>query len=131
MKATRILIALSVLVSGACNFDIADPNNPGPIGNDPSPSQVGAAVTGIIIASRAPVGGWNLISGILGREAYRFDGSEPRFISELLHGPLDPGDGFGGGQWAGEYTAIRSSNQLIDVIGTTTAYSAADQDAVR
>ena len=131
MKATRILIALSVLVSGACNFDIADPNNPGPIGNDPSPSQVGAAVTGIIIASRAPVGFWNLISGILGREAYRFDGSEPRYISELLHGPLDPGDGFGGGQWAGEYSAIRSANQLIDVIGTATAYSAADQDAVR
>ena len=131
MKATRILIALSVLVSGACNFDITDPNNPGPIGNDPSPSQVGAAVTGIIIASRAPVGFWNLISGILGREAYRFDGSEPRYISELLHGPLDPGDGFGGGQWAGEYSAIRSSNQLIDVIGTATAYSAADQDAVR
>jgi starch-binding outer membrane protein, SusD/RagB family len=131
MKATRILIALSVLVSGACNFDIADPNNPGPIGNDPSPSQVGAAVTGILIASRAPVGGWNLISGILGREAYRFDGSEPRFISELLHGPLDPGDGFGGGQWAGEYSAIRSTYQLIDVIGTATAYSAGDQDAVR
>ena len=131
MKATRILIALSVLVSGACNFDIADPNNPGPIGTDPSPSQVGAAVTGIIIASRAPVGFWNLISGILGREAYRFDGSEPLYISELLHGPLDPGDGFGGGQWAGEYTAIRSTYQLIDVIGTATAYSAADQDAVR
>ncbi len=131
MKATRILIALSVLVSGACNFDIADPNNPGPIGTDPSPSQVGAAVTGIIIASRAPVGFWNLISGILGREAYRFDGSEPRYISELLHGPLDPGDGFGGGQWAGEYTAIRSTYQLIDVIGTATAYSAADQNAVR
>lgn len=131
MKATRILIALSVLVSGACNFDIADPNNPGPIGNDPSPSQVGAAVTGILIASRAPVGGWNLISGILGREAYRFDGSEPRFISELLHGPLDPGDGFGGGQWAGEYSAIRSTYQLIDVIGTATAYSAGDQNAVR
>lgn len=131
MKATRILIALSVLVSGACNFDIADPNNPGPIGTDPSPSQVGAAVTGIIIASRGPVGFWNLISGILGREAYRFDGSEPRYISELLHGPLDPGDGFGGGQWAGEYTAIRSTYQLIDVIGTATAYSAADQDAVR
>jgi hypothetical protein len=87
MKATRILIALSVLVSGACNFDIADPNNPGPIGNDPSPSQVGAAVAGIVIAARAPVGGWNLISGILGREAYRFDGSEPRFISELQ--PVD------------------------------------------
>ena len=131
MKATRILIALSVLVSGACNFDIADPNNPGPIGNDPSPSQVGAAVTGIIIASRAPVGGWNLISGILGREAYRFDGSEPRFISELLHGPLDPGDGFGGGQWGPEFTAIRSTNQLLDVIGTASAYSASGQDAVR
>ncbi len=130
MKA-KLLIALSVLVSGACNFDIADPNNPGPIGNDPSPSQVGAAVAGIVIASRAGVPGWNLITGILGREAYRFDGSEPRFISELLHGPLDPGSGFGGGQWAGNYTAIRSANELLDVIGTATSYSAADQNAVR
>jgi hypothetical protein len=130
MKA-KLLIALSVLVSGACNFDIADPNNPGPIGNDPSPSQVGAAVAGIVIASRAGAPGWNLITGILGREAYRFDGSEPRFISELLHGPLDPGSGFGGGQWAGNYTAIRSANELLDVIGTATSYSAADQNAVR
>ena len=130
MKA-KLLIALSVLVSGACNFDIADPNNPGPIGNDPSPSQVGAAVAGIVIASRAGSPGWNLIAGILGREAYRFDGSEPRFISELLHGPLDPGSGFGGGQWAGNYTAIRSINELLDVIGTASAYSAADQNAVR
>ena len=131
MKAKHLVIALSMLISGACNFDIADPNNPGPIGNDPSPSQVGAAVAGILIAARAGSPGWNLITGILGREAYRFDGSEPRFISELLNGPLDPGDGFGGGQWAPEYTAIRSTNQLLDVIGTASAYSAADQDAVR
>jgi starch-binding outer membrane protein, SusD/RagB family len=131
MKAKHLLIALSVLGSGACNFDIADPNNPGPIGNDPSPSQVGAAVAGIVISARAGSTGWNLITGILGREAYRFDGSEPRFISELLNGPLDPGDGFGGGQWIAMYTAIRSSNELLDVIGTASAYSAADQDAVR
>ncbi len=131
MKAKHLVIALSMLVSGACHFDITDPNNPGAIGNDPSPSQVAAAVTGIVIASRGGAAGWDLITGILGREAFRFDGSEPRFISELLHGPLDPGDGFGGGQWAPEYTAIRSTNQLLDVIGTATAYSAADQNAVR
>lgn len=131
MKATHLLIALSVLGSGACHFDIADPNNPGPIGNDPSPSQVGAAVAGIIIAARTGATNWNLITGIFGREAYRFDGSEPRFISELLNGPLDPGDGFGGGQWAPEFTAIRSTNQLLSVIGTASAIPAAGQDAVR
>ena len=131
MKAKHLVIALSMLVSGACNFDIADPNNPGPIGTDPSPSEVGAAVNGILIASRAGASGWNLITGILGREAYRFDGSEPRFISELLHGPLDPGDGFGGGQWAPEFTAIRSTNQVLGVIGTASAYSASAQDAIR
>jgi starch-binding outer membrane protein, SusD/RagB family len=131
MKATKLLIALAVLASGACDFNVTDPNNPAPIGNNPSPSEVSAAVAGIVIASRVGASGWNLISGILGREAYRFDGSEPRFISELLHGPLVSGDGFGGGQWLAEYTAIRSTNELIDVIGTASALSTADQDATR
>ena len=45
--------------------------------------------------------------GILGREALRFDGSDPRFTGELLHGPLDPGGGaFGGDHWLEEYNAI-------------------------
>ena len=52
---------------------------------------------------------WALDGGIFGREAYRFDGSDPRFVGELMQGPLDPGSGaFGGDHWAEEYAAIRT-----------------------
>jgi hypothetical protein len=132
MKATKLLIALSVLGSGACGFDITDPNNPGPIGNDPSPREVSAAVAGILLAARSDAADWILDAGILGREAYRFDGSDPRFISEFLNGPLDPGGGaFGGDHWIEEYNAIRSTNDLLNVIGTATRFSADSQNATR
>src|ERR1041384_6450317 len=130
MKATRLLFALAVLGAGACDFNITDPNNPGPIGPNPSRSEVGASVIGIIQASRNDAANWNLTTGILGREAYRFDGSEPRYISELLQSPWDPG-GFGAGHWLAHYQAIRSAAQLLDVIDGATALSTEERKATR
>lgn len=130
MKTTRLLAALAVLT--ACEFDITNPNNPGPIGNDPSPQEVASAAVGIVIAARGDAADWILDAGIIGREAYRFDGSDPRFIDEWLRGPLDPGSGaFGGDHWLEEYAAIRSANELLNVIGTATRLSAAEQNATR
>ena len=72
-----------------------------------------------------------LDGGILGREAYRFDGSDPRFVGELMQGPLDPGsNAFGGNHWDEEYTAIRTANDLLKVIGTAAALTAAEQSAM-
>src|SRR5712691_7498569 len=132
MKRPSRLLALAVLVSGACDFNIANPNSPAPIGDNPSRAQVAAAATGILLASRSDYADWVLDAGIIGREAYRFDGSDPRFISELLQGPLDPGSGaFGGDHWFEEYRTIRSAYNLLNVIGTASALSAAEQSAVR
>src|SRR2546430_12588771 len=65
-------------------------------------------------------------------EAFRFDGSDPRFITELLQGPLDPGSvAFGGNFWSQHYAAIRSTNNLLIVIGTASALSAQEQNATR
>jgi len=130
MKATRLLLALTVLGAGACEFNTTDPNNPSPIGQNPSKTEVQAAVLGIIQAARNDASGWNLTTGILGREAYRFDGSEPRYISELLQSPWDAG-GFGAGHWLNEYQAIRSANQLLDVIGGASALSVEERQATR
>ena len=130
MKTTRILLALAVLT--ACDFDITDPNNPSPIGNDPSPAEVASAAAGIIIAARTDAADWILDAGIIGREAYRFDGSDPRFIDELIRGPLDPGGGaFGGDHWLEEYASILAANELLNVIGTASRLSAAEQSGVR
>ena len=82
MKTTRFLMALAVLT--ACDFDITDPNNPSPIGNDPSPAEVGSAAIGIILAARADAADWILDAGIIGREAYRFDGSLCRHFRQTV-----------------------------------------------
>ena len=130
LKLPRLArVALVITVAG-CSFDIQNPNTPDVIGDNPSRSVVAATANGILIATRADVADWALKGGILGREAYRFDGSDPRFTGELMHGPLDPGSrAFGGNHWAEEYAAIRTANDLLAVINTASALTAEEQSA--
>jgi starch-binding outer membrane protein, SusD/RagB family len=129
---TRLALALGLVGGSACDFKIANPNSPEIIGPNPTRSEVAAASNGLLIATRADVADWALDAGILGREAYRFDGSDPRFTGEMMQGPLDPGSrAFGGDHWAEEYAAIRSANDLLAVIGTASALTAEEQNAVR
>jgi hypothetical protein len=129
-----LLTAIAVAGVGGCDFDITNPNSPDRIGVNPSRARVAAAATGLLIGSRADHADLILDLGIIGREAYRFDGSDPRFITELL-GPnpvLDAGSGaFGGDHWAEPYRNIRNANQLLAVIGTSNALSDEEKDAVR
>jgi hypothetical protein len=129
MRQTLLLSA--VLGLGACSFDQStNPNSPDEIGENPSRAQVEATANGVLIALRADVGDAALDGAILGRDGYRFDGSDPRFTAELLHGPLDPGGGaFGGDHWAEEFGAIRTGNNLLRVLPTAQALSAEEQSA--
>jgi starch-binding outer membrane protein, SusD/RagB family len=130
-KLSCLALVALVAVTGSCSFDIDNPNSPNIIGENPNRSEVAATANGILIATRADMGDWALDGGIFGREAYRFDGSDPRFVGELMQGPLDPGSGaFGGDHWAEEYGAIRTANDLLAVIGTATALTAEEQSAV-
>lgn len=130
LHLSRLVLVAVVIAAGGCSFDIANPNTPDVIGENPSRSVVAATANGILIATRADVADFALKAGILGREAYRFDGSDPRFTGELMHGPLDPGSrAFGGNHWAEEYTAIRTANDLLAVITTASALTAEEQSA--
>jgi hypothetical protein len=132
MKLSRLALAALAVVAGGCSFDISNPNSPDVIGENPTRSEVAATANGILIATRADMADWALDGGIFGREAYRFDGSDPRFTGELMQGPLDPGSrAFGGDHWAEEYAAIRTANDLLAVVGTATALTAEEQSAVR
>jgi len=127
--ATRGLAPLGLaLATASCSFDIANSNSPSIIGENPTRSEVAATATGILIATRGDVGLWALVGGILGREAYRFDGSDPRWTGELMQGPLDPG-GFGSFDWGGEYAAIRTADDLLAVITTASALTLSEQSA--
>src|ERR687885_918471 len=131
-KLSRLALVSAVMTIGACSFDIDNPNSPDIIGPNPTRSEVAATANGILIATRADMGDWALDGAIFGREAYRFNGSDPRFTGELMQGPLDPGSrAFGGDHWAEEYTAIRTANDLLAVLGTASALSGAEQSAAK
>ena len=113
------LLVAALLAAGACDFNITNPNIPPIIGPNASPERVAAAVAGVLVSQRADMGNWVLKSSILGREGYRIDVADPRFITELLQGPLDPSNAaFGGGQWPVEYAAIRSGYDILNVLST-------------
>ena len=113
------LAVATVIVAGACNFNISNPNNPASIGPNATVAQVAAAVQGVVAAFRIDFTSWILKAGIMGREDYRLDTADPRFTSELLTGPLDPSNAaFGGGQWQREYRAVAAGYSILNVIGS-------------
>ena len=133
---TRLLrmasaVALSALALSACNFDIANPNSPDPIGPNPSRARVAASALGLLAGVRSYYPGWILNTSIIGRDGYRFDGSEPRYTSEALTGALDGGGFIGGSQWVPQYRNIRSANELLTYIGTAQELSAGEISAVQ
>jgi starch-binding outer membrane protein, SusD/RagB family len=126
----RVLL-VGVLAVAACNFDVANPNAPEPLGENPSREDVAGASVGLLAGTRVDLADWVLDAAILGREAYRFDGSDPRFTTELLQGPLDPGgNAFGGDHWNEPYANIRGAKTLLAVVGTSSELSAEEQSAV-
>ncbi len=127
---TRLLLALTVSGAGACDYDIANPNSPAVIGENPSAPQVGAAANGILIATRQDLADWALDGAIWGREAFRIDPADPRYVQEMMQGPLDPGSrAFGGDHWLEPYSAIRSANDLLAVIGTASSLTPEQQSS--
>jgi hypothetical protein len=130
LKTAHVVLLLGVVATGACNFDIANPNSPDPLGQNPTRSEVAGAANGLLVGTRIDLADWVLDAAILGREAYRFDGSDPRFTGELLQGPLDPGgNAFGGDHWNEPYANIRNAKALLAVVGTSQDLSVEEQSA--
>lgn len=128
----RVAVAapLSALAITACNFDVANPNSPEPIGPDPSRARVAAAATGLLAGVRSYYPAWIINTSIIGRDGYRFDGSEPRYTSEALTGQLDAGGFIGGSQWLPPYRNIRTANELLRFAPSASALSAEEISAV-
>lgn len=129
MRAAWVL-GLAALGSTACNYDIGNPNSPDPLGNNPTKARVANAATGLLIGQIAYYPGWILNTSIIGRDGYRFDGSEPRYTTEALTGQLDGGGFIGGSQWLAPYRNIRGANTLLKYAPTSAELSAEEISAV-
>lgn len=121
MKTLRMIL-FAALILPACDFDVPDLNHPAleSIGTTPTPSAVEAVATGLLIGARKGATervGYVVEWGVLGREALVLTSSDPRFVSELLQSPLDPGsNNFGGNFWVIPYSNIRAANLLLHAL---------------
>jgi hypothetical protein len=137
VRVTRTIAAVVVLLlASACkDLVVPDYNNTSldDLTNNPTPTKITQAAQGLMVGTRAGIGtqnGYVSLLGILGRESYNFDPADPRFITEMLIGPLDGGSpAFGGNLFGAPYRNIRNANILLGalstVVGLTTAQKAA------
>ncbi len=138
-RYTTIVLAATALVAAGCKDN--------PVANPIDAPTVGALsgaltrvtlqqlATGVLAQDRGSVNAfaYAIESGIFGRDVYRIDASEPRFVQETLGGNPDPGSFAGGGAWTGYYVAIRAANNLIVALPTTanTTFTPAEVNATR
>jgi len=115
---------MGVLLLGACNdLTVGDLNAPGVDQTQNNPTRVGVLnlATGLQIGSRFGVGqqnGYVATLGVVGEEIYNFDPADPRFITELVYGPLDGGSpAFGGNLFGQVYANVRTANILLQAMG--------------
>ena len=127
MKAIRLMRIASagaamVVVSACKDLVVPDYNNTSidDLVNNPTPTKIAQSAQGLLLGTRTGIGeqnGYISLLGILGRESYNFDPADPRFITEMLIGPLDGGSpAFGGNLFGDSYRNIRNANLLLGAL---------------
>lgn len=137
-KNMFLALCASAVLGGCGSMDVPDLNNPSleSLQSHPTRSGVLTAATGLLIGNRAGVAasnGYVAELGVIGREAYIFDGADPRFVTELLEAEsLDQGSpAFGGNFWINPYADIRDANLLLDALDKVTGVTDAEKESTR
>ncbi len=126
IKYKQVIAALALtLVLPACEVEsIPDPNNATieSVAENASIPALNNLVTGTEAAMRIDMGTYFDDMGVVGREHYRFSGSEPRFTSDLLGGGsavLDNNTFYTTRPWNARYRAVKNANILIASVNNT------------
>jgi hypothetical protein len=136
LAATVVVGLVASLSVAACDLDVPDLNHPGldELQDTPTAILVNSACTGLLIGGRRNVAaenGYVMELGILGREAYNFDSADPRYIAEMIVGPLTKGSPFGGNFWALPYTNIRFGTIILASVDKVAEFSDRDKVTIR
>ena len=138
-RYTTIALAIGALALGACKDNpVANPIDA------PTVDQLTGSLTrtsllqitiGALAQDRTTINDvqFAIEGGIFGRDVYRIDASEPRYVTETLGGNPDPGSFAGGRGFAGFYTAIRAESNILLALATapTTIFTPAEITAHR
>lgn len=137
MKIEKFAVLLGLLLTVACAEDLMIPdfNNEelDDLRENPTRAGVISASVGLLASGRDEFddrNGYVSLLGILGRESYNFDGSDPRFITEMLGSLLNASSpAFGGNLWGERYANIRSGQIILDAVDALDPAEMSDEES--
>jgi starch-binding outer membrane protein, SusD/RagB family len=121
-RATALAFAFSVF--GACKDSTGVPelNNltQDAIANGLDRSSTQLLLTGLLDRDRGSVDQrYMVFSSTMGRDIYRLDSAEPRYVTEILVAAPDAGGFVGGAAFTNFFNAVRTANTILDALPTT------------
>lgn len=132
-----LLVLVAGVLGGCESLSAPDTNNPQieSLTEAPTRAVILSAARGVFVSSRANSNnatGLVSLLGIVGRESYNLDRADPRWVAEMLIGPLDP-SAFGGFMWGAPYRDIRQVNLIVQALDeiSDTDMPPAEKQAVR
>ena len=94
-------------------------------------------IGGILYSTRVGLGTYYDNVGVIGREYYRFSGSEPRFTTDLLGGNvavLDNDSFYINTPWSSRYRTVKNANIILEIIDgqdLSALFTSAELEATR
>lgn len=130
------IVAGLALFGAACDRTPTVPNLNNPSVEDFSGSltndKLQVLLVGILSQERTEIGQRYLaFTTTLGRDVWRMDASEPRYLTETLESTPARGGFVGGGIFTDFYVAIRAENNLLGAIDNTPGLSATQRSLVK
>lgn len=135
-RAVGVSVLATALVAGACSdIEVPDYNRAGTADliNNPNATLVNAASAGLFQNARRDAAGRVRLAGIVGKEAYYLDNNEPRYVTELVTGNIDPSSFAGNHDYSNPYGTIAQGQILLTAIDKVGAneYTNAQRSALR
>jgi hypothetical protein len=131
MKPSRALtlVGAVLVLAGCADEEIPNYNNPVTPAVVPSLAALQSQVTGIAAGDRENHAFQILIMETMGRDAYRIDAADPRYINNPL-GQFNPSAFVTNFLWNSHYRTVRSANDVVSGVADA-ALSATDKAGAR
>ena len=134
-RLRHLAAAAALCAAGVACSDVTVPNYNNPsvdqLQTSPNLSSVNLATQGLLGGLRGQVGTHASAMGVQGREIINLDAAEPRNVTALLVGPLEPG-GFGNEfSWSAAYRNIRLGLTTLSVLDQLPSLTQAQKEGIR
>jgi len=119
-------LVAAVLAAGCSDPFVPDYNNPQLPPVIPSTDQLQNQVTGLVAGDREQAAFFVLVLETMGRDAYRIDGADPRYVQQPL-GLFSPGAFLVDFTWNSSYRTIAGAQLLAAGVENSSIFSATDK----